>query len=360
MLTDAERTLGELAGVGGMLVNPHLLIRPFIKREAILSSRIEGTVTRLDELLRFEAEPENPISQPDDLEEVLNYVAALDLGLQRLQEGFPLCLRLLKEIHARLMQGVRGSDRHPGEFRRVPVFIGRLGQDYDSARFVPPHHLDLDPLLQHFEQFLNQPGDLPIVAQLALAHYQFEAIHPFEDGNGRLGRLLITLLLCERKVLPQPLLYLSVYFERHDTAYRDHLLAISQRGSWSEWLEFFAAGVTEQARDALIRGRRLMELQQIYRGRMQAASQSSGVLVLVDHLFQAPFITVPGVQKLLKVTHRAASLNVQKLMENGILQEIQPPRKTSRIYYAPEILHLLDAELEQGTATSPSARSQGS
>jgi Fic family protein len=352
LLAEAERTLGELAGVGRMLPNPHLLIRPFIKREAILSSRIEGTVTRLDELLRFEAEPDGASANPDDLEEVLNYVAALDHGLKRLGEGMPLCLRLLKEIHAQLMRGVRGGDRRPGEFRRVPVFIGRIGQTYDTARFVPPHHLDLDPLLQSFERFLNQPGELPIIAQLALAHYQFEAIHPFEDGNGRLGRLLITLLLCERGVLPQPLLYLSAYFERHNDEYRDHLLAVSQRGTWTEWLEFVAAGVMEQARDALLRARRMMELQQTYRQRMQAASHSSGTLSIVDHLFQSPFITIAGVCRLLGVTHRAGTLNVQKLMQQRILQETSPTRKTNRVYYAPEILHLLDADLS-GPASRP-------
>jgi len=215
------------------------LIRPFLKREAVLSSRIEGTVTRLDELLRFEAQAESNTEIDSDINEVLNYVTALDYGLLRLAEEMPLRLRLLQEIHEKLMWNVRGSDRRPGEFRKSNVLIARPGQSPDEARFVPPLHTELLPLLTDFEKFLNEPGDMPLVVQLASAHYQFEAIHPFTDGNGRIGRLLITLMLCERKCLPQPMLYLSAYFERHDAEYRDHLLSVSQRASWEDWIAFF-------------------------------------------------------------------------------------------------------------------------
>jgi Fic family protein len=185
---------------------------------------------------------------------------------------------------------------------------------------------------------------LPLVVQLALAHYQFEAIHPFMDGNGRIGRLLITLMLCERGCLPQPLLYLSAYLERHDARYKDHLLWVSQRGAWNEWIEFFASGVAEQATDAVARARRMLELQKTYRERMQRASQSSSVLVLVDHLFAAPFITIPGVAKLLSITHRAATQNVEKLVKHEILQETEPGKKTRRVFFAPEVLKLLSVD----------------
>ena len=170
-----------------MLPNPHLLIRPFIRREAVLSSRIEGTVTRLDQLFLFEAEP-SEVAYPSDVTEVINYVHALEYGLQKLKEGMPLAWRLLREVHAHLMEGVRGGDRRPGKFRQCGVFIGRSEQSYVEARFVPPCHSELDPLLKDFEKFINVERNLPVVVQLALAHYQFETIHPFMDGNGRVGR----------------------------------------------------------------------------------------------------------------------------------------------------------------------------
>jgi Fic family protein len=229
--------------------------------------------------------------------------------------------------------------------------IGRENQSYADARFVPPHHTLLGPLLDNFERFLNKPGELPLVVQLALAHYQFEAIHPFMDGNGRIGRLLISLMLCARDRLPEPLLYLSAYLERHNDKYRDHLLWVSQQGTWNDWIAFFADGVEEQSRDAILRAERLLDLQQLYRDRMQRASQSSGVLRVVDQLFAAPFLTVNGVASLLDVTHRAATQNVEKLIQQDILKETEPGRKTRRVYYAPEILNLLNAN--SMTETSP-------
>lgn len=347
-IAEAERALGELAGLGRVLPNVLLLVRPFVKREAVLSSRIEGTVTRLDQLLLFEATPDSDAVEVDDALEVMNYVRALDHGIKRLAEGMPLCLRLIRELHERLMTGVRGGDKRPGEFRNRAVMIGRPGQSFAQARFVPPHQASLDPLLNDFERFLNAPGDLPIVAQLALAHYQFEVIHPFLDGNGRLGRLLITLMLCERKILPQPLLYLSAFFEKHSQAYRDHLLHVSQRGAWNEWIEFFATGVAEQAQDAVSRSGRLLDLQQNYRERVQKTSQSSAMLRLVDLLFASPFVTLNGIAKSLGVTHRAATVNVEKLVALGILLESDTRKKRLRVFHAPEILALLSAEATSG------------
>lgn len=343
-ISEAERALGELAGLSRLLPNAHLLIRPFIKREAVLSSRIEGTVTRLDQLLLFEAQPESENADASDALEVQNYVRAMDHGLSRLA-NMPLCLRLLREIHERLMQNVRGGDKRPGEFRNCPVLIGRAGQEFADARFVPPHHTALEPLLSEFERFLNRSHDLPVVVQLALAHYQFEAIHPFSDGNGRVGRLLLSLMLCEREVLPHPLLYLSAYFERHNAQYRDHLLSVSQRGTWNEWLSFVAAGVSEQARDAVVRATRLLELQQSYRQRVQQGSQSTVLLRMVDQLFTAPFITIPGLARFLAVTHRSATANVGKLVSLDILRETEPGKKTRRVFFAPQIMDLLNADL---------------
>lgn len=344
-IASAERALGELAGVAKQLPNAMLLIRPFIKREAVLSSRIEGTVTRLDQLLLFEAVPESEEIDKPDAEEVQNYVHALDHGMTRLRAGFPLCSRLIREVHDKLLQGVRGGEKRPGEFRTCPVLIGKRGQSFLEARCVPPHHLRLAELMTQFETFLQSPGAMPVVVQLALTHYQFEAIHPFMDGNGRMGRLLITLLLYERGVLPEPLLYLSAFFEKHDEEYRDWLLAVSIRGAWEGWIDFVARGVAEQAKDAALRAGKLLELRQTYRDRLQQRSQSSAVLRLGDLLFSAPFITISGAAKYLGVTLRAASQNIEKLVTSNILRETEPGKKLRRIFFAPEIVQMLDAEM---------------
>lgn len=339
----AERSLGELARVGQLLPNAFLLIRPFLKREAVLSSKIEGTVTRLDQLLLYEAQPDNKPTDPDDVQEVVNYVRALDYGLDRMK-SLPLCSRLLCEIHERLMSGVRGGEKRAGQLRNCPVFIGNQVLTFEAARFVPPAHEKLVPLMADFEKFLNAPGELPVVVQLALAHYQFEAIHPFMDGNGRIGRLLLTLMLCERGCLPQPLLYISAYLERHDEEYKDHLLEVSRKGTWTEWIRFFAIGVEEQARDAANRARRLLALQQSYRERLQRENAPASQLRTVGLLLQSPYLTLPTIQKLLNVTHRTASLSVDKLVEQQILKPTDPNRKSGRVFMAPEVLELLNAD----------------
>jgi len=326
--------------VGVLLPNPHLLIHPFVRREAVLSSRIEGTITRLDQLLLFEAQEEGS-NGDSDVEEVVNYINALEYGLKRLGEGMPLCLRLLREVHEQLLSGVRGADKRPGQFRQCGVMIGRRGQNYDDARFVPPAPTALEPFLRDFERFLNGPGDLSVVAQLAVTHYQFETIHPFMDGNGRLGRLLITLMLCERQVLPLPLLYLSVYFEKNDNEYRDLMLEVSRRGAWVEWITFFARGIAEQARDAVQRSQRLLDLWRGYRQRVQDTGQPASVLSLVDRLFAAPAITITGAAKLLNVSFPTAQRYVESLESDGVLTEATGKAR-KRTYLAREILRLLD------------------
>lgn len=344
---DRSRTriaLGELAGVGRMLPNPQLLIRPFVRREAVLSSRIEGTVTRLDQLLLFEVQPEEEKDRPPDWGEVRNYVAAMESGLENLRDGMPLCLRMIRNLHDELMKGVRGGEKQAGSFRTCPVYIGKQHQSIADARLVPPPQTELDRLLGDFERFLHLPGDLPVIVQLALMHYQFEAIHPFNDGNGRIGRLLITLMLCERGLLPQPLLYLSAFFEKNRNEYYDGLLEVSRRAAWAEWIAFFARGIAEQSHDAIRRTRGLLDLWQTYRQLMQRKAQSAKVLQLVDQLFASPFITIPGAARLLGVTYRAAQLNVEKLIEATVLNELSPKRKTNRVFFAPEILALLQAE----------------
>jgi len=344
ILSQADLSLGKLSGAGRMLPNPHLLIAPFVRREAILSSRIEGTVASAREVATFELDPSRePVKQ--DVREVSNYILALKYGLERLKE-LPVSLRLIRELHAHLLRGVRGSDRRPGEFRSVQNWIAPEGSTVEQARYVPPAVPDMRTALDEFEKFLHQRSERPSLIDLALIHYQFEAIHPFEDGNGRIGRLLISLLLCERGLLSEPLLYLSVYFDHNSREYRDLLLAVSQKGAWLEWIQFFLNGVAEQAKDAEIRCWRLLQLWREYRDRVQKVNAPALGLKLVDHLFTQPLITVPIAQGLLHVTYRAAKNNLDKLVAEKILREGRTNQGT-RFYVADKILHLTEDSLSE-------------
>lgn len=339
LLADAARALGELAGVGKKLPNPHLLIGPFLRREAVLSSRIEGTYATAEELLLFEAIPTKEPPR-DEIREVANYVKALEFGLARLKE-LPVCLRLMREIHEVLITGVRGHDRRPGEFRNRQNYIGNPGQGINDARFVPPPVEDMHQALLDFEKFIHAPTELPFLIQLTLIHYQIETIHPFIDGNGRVGRLLIPLFLCERGYLPQPLLYLSAYFERNRSGYVDHLLRVSQAGAWLDWIAFFLKGVVEQSRDAIARSQRLLDLWQEYRRRMQTARASALLLRLIDQLFAFPALTISHAQKELNVTYPSAKKNMLKLVEAGVLREASG-RQRNRVYIAPEVISIIE------------------
>jgi Fic family protein len=350
ILTDSERALGQLSGVGQLLPNPHLLIRPFLRREAVLSSRIEGTLTKLDQLFLFESKADE-IRHPADVEEVSNYVRALELGIERIRAGQPLTLRLIRELHKVLMENVRGADKRPGEFRQCGVLIGSTGS-FEQARFIPPCHTALDPLLRDFERFLNLERSLPIVVQLALVHYQFETIHPFTDGNGRLGRLLITLMLCEREALREPLLYLSAYFEEHGDEYRDHLLAVSRKGAWNEWIGFFARGVAEQANDASMRVQQLLDLWDEYRQLVVEVSKSAAGLRLLDELFASPVLTVTHAADFLGMTFKAAQNHIDKLVKAGVIQEASGKKK-NRYYVARRIMALLDEPVTAASRAEP-------
>ena len=323
VLSGADRALGELAGLGRAMPNPHLLIGPFLRREAVLSSRIEGTQADLADLYAYEAGQFSPAERRSgaseaDVREVLNYVRALEYGLERVAE-LPVSLRLLRELHERLMAGVRGDQATPGEFRRSQNWIGRPGCTLNDAEYVPPPVAEMNTALDLFEKYLYTDDGYPPLVRLAFIHYQFEAIHPFLDGNGRIGRLLISLLLVNWDLLSLPLLYLSAYFEQHRQEYYDLLLAVSQRGAWREWLAFFLAGVEEQARDANARAKRLQDLQLEWRRRLTQARASALLPRLADALFDSPVITIPQAQRILQVTYHSAQHNVEKLVEAGIL-----------------------------------------
>lgn len=317
-----------------------------MRREAVLSSRIEGTQASLSDLFYFEAAQSAAPPVPDVVE-VFNYVRALEFGLER-QKKLPISLRLVRELHERLMRGVRGQEQTPGEFRKSQNWIGPPGCALRDATFVPPPPKEMIAALDAFEKFLHVPTALPPLVRLALVHYQFEAIHPFRDGNGRIGRLLITLLLCVEGILPLPLLYLSAFFERHRDEYYRRLLAVSQRADWDGWITFFLNGVNQQATDAILRANRLFDLRNRYHKKVHSARSSSLLLKLVDSLFESPYTTATQAQKLLGVTWRAAQNNVDKLVKFGILREVTG-RSYGRVYRAAAIEEIVDAASAEGS-----------
>jgi Fic family protein len=338
-LSEADRSLSELGGLARNLPNPHLLINPFLRREAVLSSRIEGTQASLSDLFFFEAAETAPVSAPD-VREVLNYVLALEHGLARLAT-LPVSLRLIREMHAKLMEGVRGESFTPGEFRTSQNWIGPPGCTLIEATFVPPRVPEMHEALAALEKYLHTESEFPPLIRQAVIHYQFEAIHPFLDGNGRVGRLLIPLLLCHDKVLPAPLLYVSGFFEEHSDEYYRRLLAVSQNGEWSAWIDFFLTGVAEQAQDAVWRTSMLLGLWQEYRQRMVSAHASATMLRLVDALFESPVVTISRSAQRLGVTHRTATVNIQKLIAANILKEL-PGRRRNRLYAATQIMEIAE------------------
>ena len=336
-MSDADSRLGKLAGEGRRLPNPYLLIRPFIRREAVLSSRIEGTQSTLGELLAAEAGVAVTRS-PDDLREVGNYVAALEYGLKRLK-SLPLSLRLVRELHAKLMDGVRGYHATPGDFRRSQNWIGEPGCALAQASYVPPVHEVMMDHLSAWENFLHEDS-LPPLVQAALMHYQFEAIHPFLDGNGRVGRLLIIVLLCQRDVLPLPLLYLSAFFEATRRDYYDRIRAVTEHGEWERWLHYFFNGVARQSEDAVSRAERINAL--LEKWRMQAASDSSPAsLRLLELIASNPYVTPKNAEEKLDVAYNTAADAIRRLERRGILHKVGDSRR-DRVFCATGILDILE------------------
>lgn len=337
-LSRADTALSELSGLGRYLPNPHLLIVPYTRREAILSSRIEGTRANLSDLLRDEAGEPTP-DDPDDIREVRNYVTALEYGIEQLQT-LPISLRLIRGMHARLLEGVRGDHARAGEFRDRQNWIGGPGSAIQEAQFVPPPPAEMRAALNEWERFANRVGDMPDLVQCALLHQQFETIHPFIDGNGRLGRMLIMLFLLQRGRLSQPLLYLSAYFEAHRRDYYALLQRVRTDGDWRGWLLFFLQGVEETARAALRQASELMDLRERY----HAALRDKGTaLTLIDELFVNPFTTVARAAAQLGVSNPAARAAVNTLVERGMLREITG-KSWGKTYVALRILRVISPE----------------
>ena len=343
-LSKADRSLARLAEVGNAFPVPHMVARPFIRKEAVLSSQIEGTRTTFKELLSYEAGQLSMFRDADDVREVQNYVQALDYGLERL-ETLPLSVRLIREIHAILMRGVRGETMTPGDLRRSQNWIGRPGATLAAARYVPPPPDEMLDCLSELEKFIHEDSELPPLLRIGMIHYQFEAIHPFLDGNGRVGRLMVTFLLVAWSLLPQPLLYLSNFIEINRQEYYDRLLAVSQKGAWEAWLLYFLDGVHSQAEDASIRIAQLDSLRSQYRGRFAGMRSRRTLEALVDYLIGSPITSITQAQDALNIgSYQMIQRNIEKLEKLGIVRE-GTGNKRNRVYQAVEILKILEERM---------------
>jgi len=340
LLSKAEVKIGELKGIGSLLKSPNSLIHRYLKKEAVVSSKIEGILASIQDVLQYEAI--GNISKQESehlrLNEVLNYVYALQDNLETIRtKNKKITLEMIKRAHSQLMHEVRGYDKKPGEFRTIQNWIVQYGETAKNSTYTPPPPDYLDELLKNFEEFLNNPPDnMPVLIQCAIMHYQFEAIHPFEDGNGRIGRVLISLLLAEKNILPLPLLYLSEYFQKNISNYYTGLLAISQKSKWREWIKFFLQAITEQADITIHNVHALRELRNTYQEKLKKIHASGSVLLLLDHLVENPYITIPRAQKFLSVAYPSAKNAVQTLMKVGVLEEI-PMYYKSKVFRATEI-----------------------
>lgn len=328
----ANRALGRLDGIADVLPDVDLFLYHYVRKEAVLSSQIEGTQSSYSDLLLFELD-EAPGVPLNDVREVSNYVAALSYGLERLHEGFPISLRLFREMHEILLRGGRGADKSPGEFRRSQVWLG--GTHPGNAAFVPPPPERLMECLDPFERFLHEQRELlPVLLRAALAHVQFETIHPFLDGNGRVGRLLITLMLCEEAVLKQPVLYLSLYFKQNRPEYYDRLQAVRTKGDWEGWLGFFLEGVYKTSREAVETARATLDLFEKDRQRIQALGRIAGSCLRVHHYLQRnPICRVADAARETGINRTTVSNCLAQLQELGIVREITGQRRNRLFAY---------------------------
>jgi Fic family protein len=345
LIDRGNQALGRLDGITLLIPEPGQFLYSYIRKEAVLSSQIEGTQSSLSDLLLFEQDvtPGVPVG---DVEETANYIRAMNHGLNRITEGFPLSLRLIKEVHGLLLEGGRGGEREPGEFRRTQNWIG--GTRPGNATFVPPPADEAKTAVGHLEKFIHDdPEPTPILIKAALAHAQFETIHPFLDGNGRVGRLLITLLLCSEKVLSQPLLYLSLYLKRNRTEYYDHLQAIRYHGEWEAWLRFFLEGVVEVADGATSTTRQIVGMIERDRQAIHARGRSSAtVFRLHDYAIRRILVRGPAAAKTLEVSEPTANKAIEQLEAAGILHEITG-RSRGRVYAYSEYLAILNEGTDQ-------------
>lgn len=339
LLSNADRDIARLDAIAALLPNPDLFVAMYVRHEAVLSSQIEGTQSTLEDLLAFEANATHN-DTPKDVEEVINYVRAMNHGLRRLSE-LPLSLRLLREIHGELMQKVRGGEKSPGEFRTTQNWIGSSGSNLSTASFVPPPPHELMNTLGALETFLHEgKTTVPLLIRCGLAHAQFETIHPFLDGNGRVGRLLITLMLCEEQALTRPLLYLSVFLKAHRAEYYDRLTAIRSQGHWEQWLKFFLRGISVTARAATRTATDIVTMRELHRS---AVAKNARALKLLDHLLQQPLMSPKRIAEVVGCSHPTALKLATDLQNRGWLQEVTGFER-NRVYRYQPYLDLFHRE----------------
>lgn len=344
LLSEADAALGVLNGLGRLIREPELLVGPYLTREAVASSRIEGTQASLSDVLKSEAS-ETP-TRSEEIAEVERYIAATQHGYDGINT-LPLTFRLIKEMLAILLAGVRGADKLPGDIRRSPVWIGSTDDSPDTATFVPPVPGELPEVLADWEDFVNNPSGLPVLVRCALMHYQFETIHPFLDGNGRIGRALINLLLLQEGRLSRPLLYLSGYLEARRSEYYDRLQAVRERGEVEEWIQFFLAAVKNQAEDAVSRASDLVDLRERY---LEESSKTrSSLSGLVRVLFVNPYMTVGRAERALGLTNAGARNVVRDAQARGWLQEIGTSGRGGKTFWvAGEVLAIIESSGSRG------------
>ncbi|HET8906165.1 MAG TPA: Fic family protein [Ktedonobacterales bacterium] len=343
LLSRADRALGRLDGTTEILPNPDLFVAMYVRKEAVLSSQIEGTRASLIDILEFESDAMVP-DNPQDIAEVVNYIDALNYGLQRL-ETLPVSLRLIREIHERLMANVRGADKHPGEFRSTQNWIGHVGSTIETAKYVPPPVPDMKQALSDLEHFLHEDDTLPLLIKVGLVHAQFETVHPFLDGNGRMGRLLITFLLCKEGVLQRPLLYLSHFFKQNKQEYYEHLQRVRDEGDWESWLKFFLSGVGTVAQQATYTARNIVRLRERDRNLImeELGSSAGSALRLLEHLYKRPVMNISRAAEILDRKYPNASRIVMKLYELGILVELTEKQR-NRMFMYDEYFNMLEQE----------------
>lgn len=354
-LSAADRAVARLDGAALTLPNPDLFVYAFMRQEAALSSQIEGTQASLEELFEYEAVPEAKPPQ-SDVTEIINYIQAMKWGLEELPH-FPISKRLVRGLHARLLASGRGAARNPGEFRDGQNHVGPPGCALEDATFVPPAVPLMHPALDNWESYLHE-RDLPILIRCAVMHAQFETIHPFWDGNGRVGRMLITLKLCEEEILERPLLYLSLYFKQYRQEYYAALQRVRDHGDWEGWIKFFLRGVHLTCKAALDAARRITILREELISRAQEASRSSNPARLTDELFRHPYITIPQVADMLHTTQQGAANVVATLTEIAILQKAGRSGRTQIFAFRPYLDLLHETSDDLGTAIGQEDRLQ--
>ncbi len=345
LLSLADRKLGRLDGITQILPNPELFVAMYVKKEAVLSSQIEGTQASFVDVLSAEYNQADD-QRRDDIGEVINYVNAMNWGLSELKH-FPLSLRLIRNIHAKLLQNTRGSHRNPGEFRKSQNWIGPAGCTLSTATFIPPTVPDMETALGDLEKYFYKEDPTPALVKIAMIHAQFETIHPFLDGNGRMGRLMITFWLCQQEILTRPLLYLSYYFKKNRTEYYDRLMAVRKNGDWENWIKFFLRGVAEVADEATASARAILALKQDYMDKLyEKDGGNSNYTKLLNLLFEQPFVKRTDVTELLGVSNPTAGTIIDAFCQMGILVDCDPDKSRNKMYAFVQYLDILDKGTE--------------